>query len=130
MNIRIITTVAFVMLFATGERVLAHIPNMPPAFVEHHFDQPREVVKVFLEAVDRGELIVFEQVIDRSMIIPLQVEYTYHLDNATPQLSIFSELKQPIPIPDADGCEVRAISAILDDAGNIVEAVVHVWTGE
>ncbi|MGD8547300.1 MAG: hypothetical protein PVJ10_04955 [Thiohalophilus sp.] len=130
MNIRIFVTIAFVMFLATGGKVLAHVPNMPPSFVEHKFDQPREVVKVFLEAVDRGELIVFEQVIDRSMIVPFQVEYIYQIDNSIPQISILSELKQPISIPEAEGCEVRAVSAILNDAGNIVETVVHVWTGE
>ena len=130
MNIKIFTLIAFVMLFTAGGKALAHVSNMPPSFVEHKFDQPREVIKVFLQAVDRGELIVFEQVIDRSMIVPVEVEYVYQLDSAIPRLSVYAELKQPIPVRDADGCEVHAVSAVLDNAGSIVESVVHIWSGD
>ena len=130
MNIKYIAPFVLIFFAAAYSPASAHVPNMPQGFVEHQFDQPRKVVEVFLEAVDRGELLVFDQVLDRSMIVPFQVEYIYQLDSSIPQISIFSKLKQPIPIPYADGCEVRAVSAIMDNAGIIIEAVVHVWTGD
>jgi len=88
--------------------------------------QPKEIIDVFLKAVDRGELIVFEQTIDKSILIPLRVEYIYKLDGSQPTVIIYSEIKKLIHIPEHEGIRLRGISTILDSVGHIIEIRVHV----
>ena len=92
--------------------------------LENH--QPKEIIDVFLKAVDRGELIVFEQTIDKSILIPLRVEYVYELNGSQPTVKIYSELKRLTPVPLHDGIKLRGISAILNDDGHIIEIRAHV----
>lgn len=106
---------------------LAHVTEMSPYPVEHEFDEPREVVQTYLKAVERGELVVFEQIIDIAMLIPVRVEYVYELANAKPRIKVYAEFKQPMPVPGQSDCQVRGVSAVLDDAGSIVEVEIHVW---
>ena len=101
-----------------------HIPGKP------EFTDPREVVRIFLKAVDRGELMVFDQKLDRSRIIPVRVEYVYELDSLTSRMKVYSELKHPSPVPDHPDCRLRGVSAILDNYGHIIETVAHVWHEE
>ena len=58
------------------------------------------MIDVFFKAMDRGELIVFEQQIDESILIPLRVEYVYELNGSQPTVKIYSEIKKIIPVPD------------------------------
>jgi hypothetical protein len=51
----------------------------------------------------------------------------YELSSRTTRVRIHSNLGQPLSIPDHPGCEVRRVSAVLED-GSIVETESHVWT--
>ena len=86
---------------------------------------PKQVVEVFLKAVDRGELIVFEKRINRSMLEPERVEYMYTLDNPLPTVRVFSVLKQPIPFPDMPDVLIEGVTGVLDWTGRIAESMVH-----
>ncbi|HYA37751.1 MAG TPA: hypothetical protein VEI74_05715 [Candidatus Methylomirabilis sp.] len=86
---------------------------------------PRLVVDVFLEAVDRGELIVFKKRISRSMLEPERVEYIYALDDHAPTVKVFSALKKPFPFPDMPEVLVEGITGALDWNGHITESTVH-----
>lgn len=90
-------------------------------------DDPDALVRGFLEAVDRGELRVFGRTLDRTMITPERVEYVYELSSRTTRVRIHSNLAQPLSVPDHPDCEVRSVSAVLED-GSIVETESHVWT--
>ena len=101
-----------------------HIPGQPA------FTEPREVVRIFLKAVDRGELMVFDQRLDRSVIIPVRVDYAYELDSNTARMKVYSELKHPMPVPGHPNCTLRGVSATLDSYGHITETAAHVWPDE
>jgi hypothetical protein len=116
------------LLLSMGGSAGADIALRTPASVASKFTQPREVVKIFLLAVDRGELVVFDQKIDRSKITPLRVEYTYELDSPVPVVSVYSALKAPMPVPNHRDCEVHGVSAVLSTDGHIIETKAHVWT--
>jgi len=118
------------LLGSASGQVYAHVTGMSQYPVEHEFDEPREIVQVYLKAVGRGELIVFDQTLDASMLIPVRVEYVYELNNAIPRVKVYAELKQPMPVPGQTDCKVRGVSAVLDDAGSIVEVEIHVWAGQ
>lgn len=115
---------------AMSGQAFAHVTGMSPHPVDHEFDEPHEIVRIYLKAVKRGELVVFEQTLDVSMLIPVRVEYVYELTNTVPRVKIYSELKPSIPVPGQTDCQVHGVSAVLDDAGNIVEVEIHVWAGE
>lgn len=114
-------------LLAAGHApVLARVSELPPGTVKPRFTEPQAVVRLFLEAVDRGELTAFGKRLDKSMLTPLRVEYVYELDDPTPKVRVYSELKQPMTVPERD-CKLRGINAVLDAEGAIVDAELHVW---
>ncbi len=57
------------------------------------------MVGAFLEAVDRGEFVVFGRKLDRSMITPARVEYVYELDSRVPIIRIYSHLNRGLSVP-------------------------------
>lgn len=104
--------------------------NTSPEFVIKSVPQPQnkfeEVVEVFLIAVDRGELIVFDKTIARSMLDPVQVKYVYTFNDTDPSISVYSLLKQPLKIPGVDDCSAGGIEVILDVDGTIIDSSVHI----
>jgi hypothetical protein len=87
---------------------------------------PYEVVKLFLKAVDRGELVVFGLTLDRAVLTPKRVEYVYELDSLNASVKIYSELTQPLSVPDLQQVKVYGVSAIMDSEGNITEVSAFV----
>ncbi len=104
--------------------------NTSSEYLKKPLPQPHnnyeQVVKMFLLAVDRGELVVFENTITRSMLEPQQVKYVYTLDNNEPIISIYSLLRQPIKIPGMPDCTAGGLEATLDMNGNIINSSVHI----
>lgn len=90
---------------------------------------PYRVVDAFLEAVDRGELVVFGHVIGRQMLTPTQVDHAYDLAARTTAVRIHAELREPIELPGAAGYRIRCLSAVMKD-GRIGEVESHVWLDE
>ena len=90
---------------------------------ENKFDA---IVVIFLEAVDRGELIVFDNIIPRSVLDPVQVKYVYTFNDDDPSISIFSLLKRPLKIPGMDDCTAGGIEVLLDADGTIIDSSVHI----
>ena len=85
----------------------------------------KSVFRVFLEAVDNGQLILFDMHIDRSMINPEHVEYIYTLENHVPTVKVYSTLTTSIPLPIMPDMQIVGVSAVLDREGRIIEAIVH-----
>ena len=90
---------------------------------ENKFD---EVVEIFLIAVDRGELIVFDNTISRDILDPVQVKYIYSFNDDDPSISIYSLLKHPLKIPGVDDCTAGAIEVLLDIDGTIIDSSIHI----
>ena len=89
-------------------------------------DDPDKLVHGFLDAVDRGELIIFGRRLARSMIIPVHVEYVYELASRVTRVKIYSNLKEPMSVPGRGDCQVLSVSVVMAD-GKIIEIESHVW---
>ena len=107
--------------------VNAHVLEAPPGYTPDSFKTPRQVIAIFLEAVDRGELHVFGKPLSRKDINPIRVEYVYELDRSTPLIVIYSEFTRPQNVPGQTDCAAKAISAVMDNKGHIIDSTVHVW---
>ncbi len=80
----------------------------------------------YLDAVDRGELQTFGRRLDRSEIAPVRLEYIYDIASETMEIRVYSNLKNPVPVPGQTGSQVLGVSSIIAD-GKIVETESHVW---
>ena len=89
--------------------------------------RPNEVVAGFLEAVDRGELRLFGKVLKRNMVTPRRVEFIYELNGAAPAIKVYSQLTPPVPVPDQQNCEARAVGALMSLDGHIIDMETHIW---
>ena len=85
----------------------------------------RRVVRIFLEAVENGELIVFDMSIDKSYIKPERVEYIYTLTDRTPTVQVYSTITKPISLPTMPDVQIMGVSAILNSEGEIIETIAH-----
>jgi hypothetical protein len=90
---------------------------------------PDQVIKVYLEAVGRGELMIFEKRITRSMLKPERVEYVYTLDSRLPRVSVFSTLTVSLPFPDMPDLLVEGVTGFLDWKGRITDSTIHCQPG-
>lgn len=86
----------------------------------------QEARKIFLDAVDRGELIVFGKVITRNQLEPVQVKYVYTASQAAPTIEVYSRTNITMQVPGVDNCLVDGIEAVLGEDGIIQSSVVHV----
>ena len=123
----VLVVLVFGMVTTGSNDSFAHVSKQQPGIVKHKFYEPHEVIDIFLKAVSRGELIVFEKRLDKSMITPVRVEYAYELNRAISSIIVYSELKQPMAVPNQKDCSVRAVSATLDTEGQIIEVKAHIW---
>jgi len=96
------------------------IPDTP------RIEDPNMLVHRYLEAVDRGELYLFGQKIDRAMIVPARVEYIYELSDRAMRIKVYSNLIQPLAVPGQNDCQILGVSAVMED-GVITEIESHVW---
>lgn len=115
----------FVALLAATAN--ARVLEAPPDYAPHSLKTPRQVIAVFLEAVDRGELHFFGKPLSRADINPIRVEYVYELDQSAPTIMIYSEFTRPTTIPGQTDCTAKAISAVMDSKGHIIDSTLHVW---
>jgi hypothetical protein len=119
-----------VLVAMASNHSFARVAEQPSCPVEQAFYAPYKIIEVFLRAVNRGELVVFEQTLDESMLIPVRVEYVYELGSTNQRVKVYSELVQPLPVPARESIQFRGVSAILNAEGHIIEVEAHVWAGE
>jgi hypothetical protein len=124
-ELRILLTFVTIILGNTSS--YGYVVDNKPRSITPKFHQPQEIIESYLKAVDRGEMVVFNTVLNKSMLVPVSVEYVYELDGSVPGIKVYSKLKQPMPVPGQQGCELRAVSAILDADGHIIETEAHIW---
>lgn len=127
MKPRYFTLLYFIVSITLSDLTFAHVLELPPGTAKHKFYAPHKVIDMFFKAVDRGELIVFDKKIDKSMLIPIQVEYVYELNSAVPKIKVYSDFKKPFPVQGQRNCKIRGVSATLDEEGLIIETETHIW---
>jgi len=120
-------SLTLLMLFLSSTYSYGYVVEEQPGIIKPVFHEPQEVVEIYLKAVSRGELIVFDSKLSKAMLIPLNVEYVYELNSAIPRIKVYSKLKQPMSVPGQQGCNLRAVSSTLDDDGHIIETEAHIW---
>jgi hypothetical protein len=127
MKPRYLLLLVSVIIMNGGKNTFAHISEQPHAPIKPEFSEHHEVIRTYFKAVSRGELIVLERKLEKSMLIPIRVEYVYELDSAIPRIKVYSKLKQPIPVPEQGTCKIKGVSSILDNNGRIIETEAHIW---
>jgi hypothetical protein len=118
---------AFLLVLAAAGNTFARVVELPLEPIKSQFHEPHEVVEIYLQAVGRGELVVFDRKLDRSMLTPVRVIYVYDLDSAIPRIKVYSKLKESMPVPGQKNIKFRGVSVILDADGRIIETEAHIW---
>jgi|LGOV01.1.fsa_nt_gb hypothetical protein len=126
MKVRYFALLAFVIFIVGSNYTFALILESSPGSIKKKFHDPHEVIETYFKAVSRGELVVLDRKLDKSMLIPVRVEYVYELNSAIPIVKVYSELKQPMSVPTLECCMISGVSAILDADGHIIETEVHI----
>ena len=76
-----------------------------------------KVFNIFLAAVDRGQLKLFDETLSREMLVPIRLEYVYTAELSYPMIKVYSELKEPMPLPSVPGANIIGVSGIMDLSG-------------
>ena len=85
----------------------------------------REVFRIFLQAVDLGQMQLFDKTLTREMLQPQKVQYSYTPEDLYPTVNVYSALLKPIPLPAMPDVYIIGVSGILDVGGNIIESIAH-----
>ena len=126
----IIQLTLLILLLASITYIAAHVTESPTEQKTYHYKNPFEIVSMFYKAVDNNELRAFDKILSREMITPVRVEYLYELGSPTPQINVYSTIKDPIAIPEQPNCKACAITATIDTEGHILKTSVHVHFSE
>lgn len=119
----------FLVAFTAGSVCVGMpVPESLPDGSRPKLEDPGSFVTVYLKAVDRGQLQIFGHVIDRSMVVPISVEFVYELTARKTTVKVYSTLKIPMPVPGQEDEDYRVfgVSAVMD-GGNIVDTESHIW---
>ena len=127
LNIKTLTLLVFVMVISFNSTTLAKQLEQTPSPVKPDFRQPHNIIELYLKAVNNGELMIYDRKLDQSMITPIRVDYKYELKNPILIVQVYSELVQPIPVPDMEDCQIHGLSSIIDTDGHITETRAHIW---
>jgi hypothetical protein len=73
--------------------------------------------------------VVFGRKLDRTMIVPIRVEYVYVLASRTTTVKVYAELREPIPVPGRRSCQAHGVDATLVN-GRITETESHIRMNE
>ena len=117
----------FALSVTCGTCAFAHVVEGQLDQIRPQFREPHEVVEIYLQAVDRGELVVFGRKLNKSMLVPVRDEYVYELKTVIPRVKVYSELKLPMPVPGQENCKLGGVSATLDAKGRIIDTQAHIW---
>ena len=87
--------------------------------------QAESVVRSYLAAVDRGELLTFGRKLNRTDITPVRVQYNYSISSGDMATWVYSTLKNPMPVPEQPEYQVIGVCSAMEN-GRIVETESHV----
>ena len=117
----------FILFMLSG--AIAHAIGVPNQTRSNavDFTAPEKIMSQYYQAVDRGELVVFGIKLDRSMLIPVHVNYVYLLNTEIPRVKVYARLKKPMRIPEHGNNVFTAVCAYIDMFGVIVETEAHIF---
>ena len=90
------------------------------------FTVPEKIMSQYYLAVDRGELVVFGVQLERSMLIPVHVDYVYPVNGKTARVKVYARLKNPMRIPEQGNNMFTGVCAFIDMFGKITETEAHI----
>jgi len=132
-TLRLLALILTGVLLSTGPTVQAHLGgefDTPVVIDEGKIPYPRieiqQVFGIFLNAVDRGELILFEERLTRRCIEARNVIYEYRPGNRYPLIKIYSDIVEPMALPDMPAMRIVGVTAVLDENGHVIETIAHV----
>ncbi len=111
--------------FLTSGYMPVSPPSCPPGAISTRVAEPEAVVRSYLLAVDRGELLSFERKLSRDEINPIRVQYNYRIMDGSTEVRVYSALKAPMSVPGQSGYQVIGVCSAMED-GRIVETESHV----
>ena len=109
-----------------GGATVEHVYQSPFDNSTAEILEPYQQLTRFLNAVDRGELTIYGQVIDQSMLQPRHVDYEYRFDTMTMSVKIYAKLMHPISVPELEQMRIIGVSVFLNLEGEIENVLVHV----
>ncbi len=98
----------------------------PPVTLLPALVQVQDILDLFNAAVERGEVIVFDEALRADFITPRRVEVAFDLEHNRRQFKVYSELKRKLKVPGVQDCYYRHITSLLDDRGKIIETIAHI----
>lgn len=140
-----VVSIAFALVAALGCGFNSlHATHFPPAFEGNtdappvpesvftdsgpmgpRFLDPLASLDDFMKAVDRGDVTVLKQRLERTMIKPWRVEYSYDASNQAWEVRIHADLPRPLSVPWLENCEADSVIITIDQDGRIVATEVH-----
>lgn len=123
--------IAFIFLSLVIQSVYSSVYNSPGdlkqnGLSEVEFIQPKKIMLNYYKAVDSGKLIVFGIQLEKTMLIPVHVDYIYQINDQVPRIKVYSRLKNPMRIPEQGNNFFTGVCAVLDMFGEIVETEAHI----
>ncbi|MDH5766530.1 MAG: hypothetical protein OEZ38_10990 [Gammaproteobacteria bacterium] len=128
MLIRSFVLILFMVDVFSGDIVFAQTLKSPSNNPGYEFHEPGKVIDRYFKALDKESLTVLGHRLDKSMLVPVRVEYVYELNSTAPKIKVYSNIKQPVIVTGTTNCKLRGVSANLDNEGNIIETEAHVWS--
>ena len=123
----VLKIVVFFLLISVSGITASETSSSEDEIKEHRKLESHLILNLFLDAIERDGLVVFEQKITRSMIKPAQVAYIYDIEKDELTISIYSKLKSPIMIPHYDEkFYVDAVSVVVGETGDVEIVKAHV----
>lgn len=121
-----ILIIVFSVLMLSGTVAFSPvIPNqIGPNAVD--FTAPEKIMSQYYLAVDRGELVVFGVQLERSMLVPVHVDYVYPVNGQTARVKVYARLKNPMRIPEQGNNMFTGVCAFIDMFGKITETEAHI----
>ena len=126
MKIKFLLLITFFAIFSISPTTFAYFIEAHEKQTSPRHQDPFKIIEIFFKAVKQGNLIVLGKKIDKSLLVPIQVEYIYKFDGSKPSVKVYSKLKYPLAIPEHKGIRLLGVGAILDNKGNIIEIRAHV----
>ena len=85
----------------------------------------KNIVDVFLSAVDFSGLEALDVKIDRQYLEPVQIEIVYEIGYSSPLIRVISRVNPPVPVPHIGQLFITKISVTMNLEGEIVDVLVH-----
>lgn len=117
----------FIIFILSGAAAYSFVAPNQIESNEVDFVSPERIMSQYYQAVDRGELIVFGIKLERSMLVPVHVNYVYVLNTQIPRVKVYAKLKKPMKIPEHGNNLFTGVCAYIDMFGTIVEVEAHIF---